>query len=252
MFFFMQPLCGSWWCVCMRVLTRQCLTLLLLQLPLTVDVEGAAPAVGQTETLLLLPALAPGRVSHRLQTYKHTHTQREAPILVQLNFINSVLFYSKCNKLGRNQYSVQQKLEMNGVWWLRGANSRTEHAEWKEKSIWGTHYTEMDFLLKLHLFYMLCASRLHYSQCSTLQLGLSLGNMIFMLVLLNRTFYSRKFSGSFPLKGWQIVRRFFFIITKSLMKWIATVSKMCQTYLAKENRDPSIKKKRWIQLYDLF
>lgn len=104
---------------------------------------------------------------------------------------------------------------MNGVWWLRGANSRTEHAEWKEKSIWGTHYTEMDFLLKLHLFYMLCASRLHYSQCSTLQLGLSLGNMIFMLVLLNRTFYSRKFSGSFPLKGWQIVRRFFLLLLQS-------------------------------------
>lgn len=70
---------GVWQAACVlvlrvRLLTRQRLTLLLLHLPLTVGVEGAAPAVGQSETLLLLPALTPGRVCHRLQ--KHTQKHR--------------------------------------------------------------------------------------------------------------------------------------------------------------------------------
>lgn len=47
-----------------HMLTRKRLTLLLLRLPLAVAVEGAALAVGKTETLLLLPALAPGWLSH--------------------------------------------------------------------------------------------------------------------------------------------------------------------------------------------
>lgn len=67
--------------VCARVclLTRKRLTLLLLRLPLTVDVEGAAPAVGQPETLLLLPALAARRASHRLQTEETTSGRTGAP-----------------------------------------------------------------------------------------------------------------------------------------------------------------------------
>lgn len=54
------------------LLTRQRLALLLLRLPLAVNVQGAAPAAGQPETLQLLPALTPGRVSHSLQTHKTT------------------------------------------------------------------------------------------------------------------------------------------------------------------------------------
>lgn len=81
---------------CLCLLTRQSLTLLLLRLPLAVGVEGAAPAVGQSETLLLLPALTPGRVSHRLQTHIHT----EGTVSVQLNFVNSVVFYCQCDKCG--------------------------------------------------------------------------------------------------------------------------------------------------------
>lgn len=119
----------TWQDAWMRLLTGQCLTLLLLRLPLAVGVERAAPAVGQSETLLLLPALTPGRVCHRL----HTGTK--------LSFINAVVYYCRCSKHGE----INVTCKKDEVWRLSDLNSYTQHAGWKAKSISGTHYMQMDF-----------------------------------------------------------------------------------------------------------
>lgn len=126
----------------MCVLTRQHLALLLLHLPLTVAVQGAAPAVGQSETLLLLPPLAPGRVSHRLIT--KTERENEETILVRFQ-----VFHFQVNTINPKK-SIQcaaTHWKMNKEWWAWWMRSQTEHAEWKIKSIWA-FYTEMKFLLK--------------------------------------------------------------------------------------------------------
>lgn len=105
------------------------------------------------EQLLQLASLKHSCSSLRLHLdesvtdFKNTHRNTEETISVQLNFIGGVLFCSKCNKLAGIDTMCNKSRG-----WNNESNRQTEHAEWEEKSMWGTHYTEMWFLLMCFIF----------------------------------------------------------------------------------------------------